>query len=33
MQREVITWGLKRLLSRVKDTYLLEGIRRALPEN
>ena len=33
MQRESITWGLKRLLSKVKDTDLREKIRGALPEN
>ena len=33
MQRESITWGLKRLLSRVKDNDLRMRIRGALPEN
>jgi hypothetical protein len=33
MQREAMTWGLKRLLSKVKDTDLRERIREALPEN
>ncbi len=33
MQRESITWGLKRLSSKVKDTDLRERIRGVLAEN